>query len=58
MEEEFKLRYESGMTVVAKNKAVEIATDMLKDKEPLEKIAKYTKLNLDELLALKQSLDL
>ena len=34
-------------------KAIEVATEMLKDKEPIEKIMKYTKLSKEEILKIK-----
>ncbi len=45
-----------GVEQGKKNKAIEIAIEMLKDGEPLEKIMKYSKLSEEELLTLKESL--
>lgn len=39
-----------------KNKAIEIAIEMLRDGEPIEKVAKYSKLSEDEILELKKKL--
>ncbi|NRX98112.1 hypothetical protein DE161_003245 [Clostridium beijerinckii] len=36
-----------------KKKALEIALEMLKDNEPIEKIIKYSKLSKEEILKIK-----
>lgn len=42
-----------GIEKGEKKKAVEIALEMLKDEEPIEKIIKYSKLKEEEILELK-----
>lgn len=43
---------EKGMEIGEKKKAFEIASEMLKDEEPIEKIIKYSKLTEEEILKL------
>ena len=47
---------QKGLQKGEKNKAIEIAKEMLKDGEPLEKVMKYSKLTEDEIIKLKQDL--
>ena len=46
-------KLEEGREEGFSEKAIEIATEMLKDKEPIEKIMKYTKLSKEEILKIK-----
>lgn len=47
---------EKGLQEGEKNKAIEVAKEMLKDGEPIEKILKYSKLTEEEIHRLKESL--
>ena len=47
---------EEGREEGEKKKAIEIALEMLKDAEPIEKIIKYSKLEEDEILELKKNI--
>lgn len=49
---EMKTAEEKGMEIGEKKKAFEIASEMLKDEEPIEKIIKYSKLTEEEILKL------
>ena len=52
-----KLHYkQEGREEGEKKKAIEIAIEMLKDAEPIEKIIKYSKLEKDEILELKKNI--
>lgn len=44
---------EKGIEKGEKKKALEIAVEMLKDNEPIEKIIKYSKLSREEILKIK-----
>ena len=44
---------EQGIEQGEKKKALEIAVEMLKDNEPIEKIIKYSKLSREEILKIK-----
>ena len=46
-------KLEEGREEGFSEKAIEIATEMLKDKEPIEKIMKYTKISKEEILKIK-----
>ncbi len=46
-------KIEEGMEKGEKKKALEIAKEMLKDNEPIEKIIKYSKLSREEILKIQ-----
>ncbi|OOM68704.1 hypothetical protein [Clostridium sp. BL-8] len=46
-------KIEEGIEQGEKEKVLEIAVEMLKDNEPIEKIIKYSKLSKEEILKIK-----
>jgi hypothetical protein len=46
-------KIEEGIEQGEKKKVLEIAVEMLKDNEPIEKIIKYSKLSREEILKIK-----
>ena len=44
---------EKGKEEGIEEKAIDVAREMLKDKEPIEKIIKYTKLTKEEILKIE-----